>query len=385
MSPIRAAPSWNAPPRGDAAKTKYLKAVLAGAPAVSLYESAWTFDGVESLAIPQTYYGQYMTTTSLPPGSENGQPVQYAEQYSQKPQCYPDHIAAGLDHSGDFTPYFQNREMRDAVGNIKAAVFTFHGHADVVPYHGVPPIVQLGLFDRLPRSTPKFGIFGEFGHENPSSAGRGPKIYQRRGDFLNMEIAWFDHYLKGIDAGVGVGTAQVQGTDGKWRVARNWPRGSGDSTRRMSLGAGVIGATKGDLGGTTSYLEAGFETTRGTIPGTTAVFDTGRLASPLELTGAPLLDLWLQLTAPDSHIAARLDAFDAAGNRIVTGSTYALRSAQHLRAIHRRTIHSRPQAPRPRPVSRSARRCGSSPPTSWSPSVVTCASPSPDRSSSTPG
>jgi predicted acyl esterase len=321
----------NAAARGDATKTKYLKAVLAGAPAVSLYESAWTFDGVESLIIPQTYYGQYMTTTSLPPGSENGEPAQYAEQYSQKPQCYPDHVAAGLDHSGDFTPYFQDREMRDAVGNIKAAVFTFHGHADVVPYHGVPPIVQVGLFDRLPRSTPKFGIFGEFAHENPSSNARGPKTYQRRGDFLNMEIAWFDHYLKGIDGGVGSwGTAQVQGTDGKWRVVDDWPRGSGDATRRMSLGAGLIGAKRADLGGTTSYLEVGFETTRGTVPGTTAVFDTGRMAAPLELTGAPQLDLWLRLTSPDSHIAARLDAFDAAGNPIVTGSTYALRSARHL-------------------------------------------------------
>ena len=315
--------------RGNADKTQYLKAVVAGAPAVSLYESAWTFDGVESMLIPQLYYGQYMTTTSLPPGTENGQPAQYAEQYSQKPQCYPSHIQAGLDHSGDFTPYFQDRELRGSVGNIRAAVFTFHGHADTVPYHGVPPIVQIGLFDRLPSTTPKFGLFGEFGHETPSTNARGPAVYQRRADFMNMEIAWFDHYLKGIDGGVSTwGTAQVQGTDSKWRTVANWPRGTGGPTDKLALAGGVLGAHPNQLGGSTTYTEAGFETTKGTVPGTTATFDTGPLKEPLELTGAPQLDLWLKLQLPDSHVAARLDAFDAAGNPIVTGSTYALRSAE---------------------------------------------------------
>src|SRR5581483_11050718 len=320
----------NAAARGNPAKTQYLKAVLAGAPAVSLYESAWTFDGVESMLIPQLYYGQYMTTTSLPPGTENGQPAQYAEQYSQKPQCYPSHIQAGLDHSGDFTPYFQDRELRGSVGNIRAAVFTFHGHADTVPYHGVPPIVQLGLFDRLPATTPKFGIFGEFGHESPSSNARGPAVYQRRADFMNMEIAWFDHYLKGIPVDMSSwGTAQVQGTDGRWRTVKDWPRDTGGTSEKLALGDGVLGAKPNQVDGSTSYLEAGLETTQGTVPGTTATFDTGPLKAPLELTGASQLDLWLKLQLPDSHVAARLDAFDAAGKPIVTGSTYALRSAQH--------------------------------------------------------
>jgi hypothetical protein len=39
--------------------------------------------------------------------------------------------------------------------------------------------------------------------------------------------------------------------------------------------------------------------------------------------------MWVQLTQPDSHFAARLDAFDATGAKIPYGSTYALRSAQH--------------------------------------------------------
>ena len=320
--------------RGRPDPSPYLKAIVSGAPAVSLYESAWTFDVVPSFVIPQTYYGQCMTLTSLPPGSDNGQPVQYGEQYAQKPSCYPDHVGTALDHSGDFTPYFQDRELRESVDRISAAVFTFHGHADLVPYHGVPPIVQTGLFDRLPPSTPKFGTFGMFGHENPSSNGRGPVHYQRRTDYARMQLAWFDHHLKGIDAGVEQwGTAQVQGTDGRWRVAGNWPRGTGGGDERLRLSAGVLGARKKDVAGSTTYLEGAFETTQGTLPGTAAVFDTGPLAEPLEVTGQPLLDPWVQLAAPDSHVAARLDAYDAAGNRIDSGSTYALRSARHRAAF----------------------------------------------------
>ena len=320
----------NTAARGNPAQTQYLKAVLAGAPAVGLYESAWTFDGVPSFAIPQTYIGQYLTLTSLPLGETGGDPAALMQQYLQKPACYPSHLVAAVDLSGNFTPYYQAREARDFVQNIHAAVFTFSGHADVVPLHGVPPIVQTGLFDRLPASTPKFGIFGEFGHENPSSTGTGVAVNMRRGDFMAMEIAWFDHFLKGVPGNVDQwGTAQVQGTDGAWRKVDDWPRGGGGPTEQLLLAPGRLTGSAAATGGSTSYLEGSFETTSGFLPGTAAVFDTGPLTTSLELTGQPLLDLWLQLTLPDSHVAARLDAFDATGARIPQGTTYALRSARH--------------------------------------------------------
>jgi predicted acyl esterase len=275
------------------------------------------------------YLGQYMTLTSLPPG-ESTAPGHLATQYAQKPQCHPDKIRTGLDPTGDFTPYYQEREGRDGIGNIKAAVFTFHGHGDVTPLHGVPPMIQVGLFDRLPATTPKFGIFGEFGHENPSSNSYGIRPDIRRGDFLSMEIAWFDHWLKGLDSGVATwGTAQVQGTDGRWRITDDWPRGTGGPTRELALGAGTLGAPAAQATGMSKYVEGFYETTSGFAPRTSATFDTGALSAPLELTGQATLDLWVKLKAPDSHLAARLDAFDAAGNAIPVGSTYALRSAQH--------------------------------------------------------
>lgn len=315
----------NAAGRGDPAKTKYLKAVLAGAPALSLYESAWSFDGVPSFLMPQLYIGQYMTLTSLPPG-ENGNPIQYVE----KPGCYPNHTHAGLDFSGNFTPYYQEREGRDFVGNIEAAVFTFHGHADTVPYSGVPPILQLGLFDRLPASTSKFGVFGWFGHENPSANNSGVRPDIRRHDFTDMEIAWFDFYLKQLGPNPNAwGTAQVQGSDGQWRVVDGWPRLTGGPSKQLLLGQGGLGVTTPHIVGSSTYQEGTVETTQGFAPGTSVTFDTGPVAAPLEISGSAQLSMWVQLTQPDSHFAARLDAFDANGASIPFGTTYALRSAMH--------------------------------------------------------
>lgn len=315
----------NAAGRGDPEKTRYLKAVLAGAPALGLYESAWTFDGVPSFLMPQLYLGQYMTLTSLAVGENRD-----ATTYAAKPACYPEHVRAGLDLSGDVTPYYQEREGRDFVQNIKAAVFTFHGYADTVPYHGVPPIIQLGLFDRLPATTPKFGLFGWFGHENPSTNNYGVRPDIRRHDFLAMEIAWFDYHLKGIGPDPAAwGTAQVQSSDGRWRIADDWPRGTGGPPHELLLARGALGASAPDVVESSAYQEGMFETKQGFAPGTSVTFDTGPVAAPLEISGAAQLSMWVQLTQPDSHFAARLDAFDAAGEPIPFASTYALRSAMH--------------------------------------------------------
>jgi predicted acyl esterase len=186
------------------------------------------------------------------------------------------------------------------------------------------------LFDRLPKSTPKFGVFGWFGHENPSANNYGVRPDIRRHDFTDMEIAWFDYYLKNIGPNPKAwGTAQVQGSDGRWRVADNWPRATGGPSKQLLLGADRLGVAKGDLIGSSTYQEGGVETTQGFAPGTSVAFDTGPVNAPLELSGAPQLSVWVQLTQPDSHFAARLDAFDANGQPIPFASTYALRSAMH--------------------------------------------------------
>ena len=103
----------------------------------------------------------------------------------------------------------------------------------------------------------------------------------------------------------------------------------------MALGpGGVLDATAPS--GTTTYLEVaapeleadGLPTD---VPGTSAVFTTAPLAEPLELLGRPSVDLWVQLLLPDSHLTARLEVVDAAGERLTPEArTAGARSAQHL-------------------------------------------------------
>ena len=292
--------------RGEKKKVKYLKAVVSGAPYHSAHEAQWTFDGVPSFLVPTTfplsYFAQSMgfDFSSYTPTPRT----------PERPGCQPQHMAAAVDWSGNHTPWHAERDNRAWTKHIKAATFIFHGHRDLVPFGGSPPSIERGLFDELSQRTPKHGIFGEFGHWKPIKENPG---------FEAKVVAWFDRYLKGVDAGVDQWpVVEVQGTDGMWRSEADWP----------TVG-GPVGAIPLKRGGTaTQYLEGSYETTSGFAPGTAAVFETEAMKERLELTGQPVLDLWLTLVTPDSHVAARIEVVDAAGK--VVDYTYGLRSAQHL-------------------------------------------------------
>jgi predicted acyl esterase len=305
----------NAAGRGGPDKVKYLKAVVVGAPEVSEYDARWIFDGVPSMLIGPLHVINY-EGQSVFPGLMSA-PVATPEQLLQKPTCWLEHdLSITGDLTGDFTPYFAAHENRVYVPRIKAAVLMTHGHADLIPVGGVPPMVQAGLFDKI--TAPKAGIFGVFGHSNPP-----------RADWIATMMAWYDHWLKGVDNGADSWpVAQVQGTDGQWRAEPAWPQ-TGGRAGQLALGpAGTMGGTAPT--GTTGYIDVGFETTVGRVPGTFATFETAPLPERLELTGQPVLDLWVRIGLPDAHVAAKLETFDAGGNPIANGWTYGLRSARHL-------------------------------------------------------
>jgi predicted acyl esterase len=308
--------------RGDPARTHYLKVVVAGAPYHSMHEAQWTFDGVPSLVVsggaPVSYSLQSLgfdlvSATYTPP------PL---DRLLERPGCMPGHILHGLDTSGNHTAWHRERDNRAWTRNITAATMIFHGHADLRPVGGSPPSIEVGLFDELPDTTPRLGLFGVFGHQRPP------------GDaFTELLVAWYDRWLKGVDTGVDdVPEVQVQGTDGAWFPADGWPA-TGGAPNELALGPrGTLGGP-GPPRGSTSYVEALFETTVGQVPGTFATFETPPLPDGLELVGQPELDLWVKLSLPDAHIAARIQAFDAAGQPVPNGFTYGLRSAQHLQPL----------------------------------------------------
>jgi predicted acyl esterase len=183
-----------------------------------------------------------------------------------------------------------------------------------------------------------------WGHQSPDQLGSAPgtRADWQRADYQAMQLAWFERYLRGVDNGVDDWpVAQVQRTDGQWRTASDWPFVPGPA-RSLALGsAGVLDATAPS--GTTTYLEAPVpeleaEGVPPDVAGTSAVFTTAPLTEPLEVIGRPSVELWVQLVLPDSHLTARLEVVDAAGERLIPEArTAGARSAQHLSPL----VHGR--------------------------------------------
>lgn len=325
--------------RGEPSRVGYLRAMVLIAPGLDAYQNHWIFDGVKSFVQTETtYLGQESSNDIIPRGLE--------ARYAARSSCWHEHAPHGLTRSADFTPYFVQRDARRWVENIRAATLVFHGHADINPSNGVPPMEEVGFFERLPSSTLKAGVFGVFGHERTSEHSiSGVQPDWERRDFYEMVAAWFDRYLRGESSGADAWpTAQVQGTDGQWRAEPEWPT-TGGPVGHLALGPdGTLGSDAPH--GSTRYVEAGFETTRGAAPGTYAVFETPPLSRRVELTGQPVLDLWVVLGRDDAHIAARIDTFDADGQPIEAGVTYGLRSARHLQPlVENRFEQSRSEPP----------------------------------------
>jgi predicted acyl esterase len=197
----------------------------------------------------------------------------------------------------------------------------------------VQDITLAGWFDRLPETTPHKGLFGVWEHATPGSQGVGRDW--ERADFLPMATAWFDRYLKGIDTGVEAWPdVQVQGSDGQWWVADEYPTMSGP-VGQLALGPeGTLGAT--DPTGSSSYTER--RVPSGTPgPEERAVFETEPVAEPLHLTGQPMLDLWVSSNLPDGHVAAKLEIIGpngqpttVPGTASAAQATYGVRSLMHI-------------------------------------------------------
>lgn len=314
--------------RGDAAR--YVKAVVALAPYSSVYDYL-QMDGVKLFLRQEVFTADFQLRDSVARSRGPHEAV-------TRSSCFHENLVPSADQGGGVTRYYRERDDRVALENLTAATLLMHGWTDP----NVRPTVVAGLFDKIPESTPKAGVFGVWGHEDPghrASSGLHPEW--ARGDYLDMVTAWFDHYLKGLDAGADRWpVAQVQSNDGQWRTELDWPT-TGGPVGQLALGpSGQLGVSTPN--GSTTYTEALENRATGSLPGTAAVFETGPLPGRLQIAGQPVVDLWVRLDRPDAHLAARLETFGPDGERlgtqtrdevglpIDTGATLGLRSAQHL-------------------------------------------------------
>ena len=310
----------------DRRRLRSLKALIAGSPTVGRHDFLFS-DGVPHLLQAP---GSPLFVTLIAAHPENA-PERLAERLECVDEVYP----GFMDTSGDYTPFYAERDPTRYLDRLTAPLLMWHGSADTM----VPPRVVIGLFDGLPRDTPRKGLFGVQDHQFPDdytfneSAHTSPQYDWERADWHAMVTAWYERWLRGADNGVeDWPAAQVQGTDGQWRTASTWPRLPG-AKASLALGPGAtLGAPAPS--GSTGYRETpayaelhGFDDP----PDVTAVFQTPPLAGRLELTGAPELDAWVVFEQPDSHVTARLEAVGEDGKRLTFQSrSVAARSARHL-------------------------------------------------------
>ena len=315
----------------DRDRIESLKAIEVLAPAASLYE-VYNHDGVPNLLGAPASLAAYIASLT--------NPADRLDRVTERLGCQPQQLLDADSVTGNYTPFWAARDHLVHMERLEAATLMVHGHAD----RRVSPSEQVGLFDAIPASTPKTGLFGIWGHQSPDQLGSKPGTRSdwQRADYQAMQLAWFEHYLRGVDNGAaGWPVAQVQRTDGQWRTASDWPFVPGPA-RSLTLGpGGVLDATAPS--GTTAYLETlapelEADGVPSDVPGTTAVFTTAPLAQPLEVIGRPSVDLWVQLVVPDSHLTARLEVVDGAGERLIPEArTTGARSAQHLQPL----VHGR--------------------------------------------
>jgi hypothetical protein len=164
-------------------------------------------------------------------------------------------------------------------------------------------------------------------------------------DLQAEQRRWFDYWLKGIDNGImdeaPVAYYPVGTMDGQWRFAYDWPLPDvQDTAYYLSEGpSGTVGSVNDGLltmtapteaTGQDDYtvdytcssgsegpwdLSARPEQTSNDEKGLT--YTTAPLASDVELTGHPLLHLWVSSTATDGDFFAYLEEVDEAGSHYI--------------------------------------------------------------------
>ncbi len=130
-------------------------------------------------------------------------------------------------------------------------------------------------------------------------------------DIIVEEHRFFDHWLKGIDNGVMKENAVTYFTyneaPGKeWKTSPTWPLRNEHRTK-FFLSPSSLSTNKPNAvdSGTTATVD--YAVTDATFWNTGLSFMTGRLSADTEVTGHSTLTLWLQSTANDADVIARLD------------------------------------------------------------------------------
>ncbi len=199
-------------------------------------------------------------------------------------------------------------------------------------------------------------VIGSWNHGASQNASPYFSVNSQRISLMYEWLRFFDHYLKGIDAGVDAGKVLFYYTMGeeRWKQTKVWPI-IGAQNRRLymasdnslseSAPASMAGADaykvdfeastgeknrwRTQLGGQVIYADRAEEDRR------LLVYTSQPLTSDMEITGHPVVNLYVTSTHTDGAFYVYLEEIDEAGK-----VTYLTEG--QLRAIHRKVSKDAP-------------------------------------------
>ena len=233
-------------------------------------------------------------------------------------------VATSLAHQRR-DAYWRHGSVCENIGAIKVPVMAVGGWAD-----GYTNAIFRLLRDL---TSPRLGIVGPWGHKYPHLGVPGPAI-----GFLTEMLRWWDRWLKDIDTGIArepmlrayiedwiPPSSHYAARPGRWVAEESWPSGNVETRRLFLNGNGLEAAAKPGATRTISSPltigAAGGEWCAYSLGGIgpelpldqrqddsySLVFDGEPLAAPLEVLGAPMLEIEASSDRPLLQLVARLN------------------------------------------------------------------------------
>jgi X-Pro dipeptidyl-peptidase len=214
------------------------------------------------------------------------------------------------DETGDYTPFWVERDYKPDAGNVRASVFVVHGLQDdnVMPDHFSK------WWDALPASVAKKLWLTRTGHIDPFDF--------RRSEWVSTLHRWFDHELQGVPNDVLTEPqADVEYAADEWRTHTRWPV---DAREEVSLklladtpttaGALALGPpptpnlprVHQPITDTPFLSETNAISNPTTVTANRRVFLSTPLEAPVHISGTPVVRIRASVNATDTNFGAVL-------------------------------------------------------------------------------
>jgi X-Pro dipeptidyl-peptidase len=231
----------------------------------------------------------------------------YVESDSAHASCAAEQqkIIAGSPRTGDWTPFWTERDYVKDAGRVTASVFAVQGMQDLN--------VRTKHFGQWWTALAQHGVerkvwLSQTGHVDPFD--------YRRSAWVPTLQRWFDHYLLGVDNGIQrEPMADIERSVDHWTTDRVWPA-PGTHTSALTLGpTGVNGLGtlgKGRTAGTESFTddpnlwEEDWAAAADTATSAKTVFTTGVLAKDLRISGGGTVTVTATSSTSSAHLSAVL-------------------------------------------------------------------------------